>query len=221
METKRCAKCGRELPLSEFSKNNKKKDGLCCYCKSCTSNLRREYYENNKERLLEAKKIYCEANKERLIAYRKEYYKKRSDQRKKRYYKHKELGVIIPYGVYTKVCTCCGIEFTLDNFRKRINYKYGLDSLCKNCRSKKQKEYRDKHRDILSEIKKRYRISEKYKLCKKKYLNSDSYFKSKLKYRNSFPEEYITPELIAFKRAHIQLKREIKAQESQEPKNNN
>lgn len=33
--TKKCAKCGRELPISEFYKNNRTKDGYCYYCKSC------------------------------------------------------------------------------------------------------------------------------------------------------------------------------------------
>lgn len=32
---KRCSKCGRELPLSEFYKNKGKKDGLMCWCKDC------------------------------------------------------------------------------------------------------------------------------------------------------------------------------------------
>ena len=33
--TKKCSKCGRELPISEFYKNNRTKDGYCYYCKSC------------------------------------------------------------------------------------------------------------------------------------------------------------------------------------------
>ena len=33
--TKKCTKCGRELPISEFYKNNRTKDGYCYYCKSC------------------------------------------------------------------------------------------------------------------------------------------------------------------------------------------
>ena len=33
--TKKCAKCGRELPISEFYKNNRTKAGYCYYCKSC------------------------------------------------------------------------------------------------------------------------------------------------------------------------------------------
>lgn len=36
-ETKVCTKCGKQLPLSEFSKNNKSRDGLQWRCKSCQS----------------------------------------------------------------------------------------------------------------------------------------------------------------------------------------
>lgn len=35
METKKCSKCGRELPVSEFTKNSTRKDGLQSYCKTC------------------------------------------------------------------------------------------------------------------------------------------------------------------------------------------
>lgn len=34
--TKRCSKCGKELPLSEFHKHSKAKDGLQSWCKHCT-----------------------------------------------------------------------------------------------------------------------------------------------------------------------------------------
>ena len=35
METKVCAKCGRELPIQEFYQNKKYSDGYFCYCKEC------------------------------------------------------------------------------------------------------------------------------------------------------------------------------------------
>ncbi len=36
METKKCAKCGREMPPTEFYKRIAAADGLQCYCKSCS-----------------------------------------------------------------------------------------------------------------------------------------------------------------------------------------
>lgn len=41
-QTKRCTKCGRELPLSEFSKASKSKDGHFWYCKECQSKINKE-----------------------------------------------------------------------------------------------------------------------------------------------------------------------------------
>lgn len=35
METKKCAKCGRELPLDSFHKGTVSKDGRQSYCKEC------------------------------------------------------------------------------------------------------------------------------------------------------------------------------------------
>lgn len=32
---KKCSKCGRELPVSEFWKNASTEDGLQTYCKEC------------------------------------------------------------------------------------------------------------------------------------------------------------------------------------------
>ena len=46
-KTKMCTKCGRELPLSEFTKNKASKDGLRAYCKECQKEYKKEYYENN------------------------------------------------------------------------------------------------------------------------------------------------------------------------------
>jgi len=37
--TKKCTKCRRELPLSEFTKHKSRSDGLQCWCKSCRSEL--------------------------------------------------------------------------------------------------------------------------------------------------------------------------------------
>lgn len=35
METKKCQKCGRELPLSAFKKHNLSADGYCNTCTDC------------------------------------------------------------------------------------------------------------------------------------------------------------------------------------------
>lgn len=42
---KKCSKCGRELPVSEFWKNASTEDGLQTYCKECGN----VYARNRKE----------------------------------------------------------------------------------------------------------------------------------------------------------------------------
>lgn len=37
METKKCSKCGRELPKSEFYRNPRTKDGLQSWCRACSN----------------------------------------------------------------------------------------------------------------------------------------------------------------------------------------
>lgn len=39
IKTKKCSKCGRELPVEEFHKNKSSKDGLYCYCKECSGEI--------------------------------------------------------------------------------------------------------------------------------------------------------------------------------------
>lgn len=43
--TKKCSKCGRELPLSRFSKCTSQKDGLQKTCKECASSYNKERYK--------------------------------------------------------------------------------------------------------------------------------------------------------------------------------
>ena len=40
---KKCSKCGRELPVSEFWKNASTEDGLQTYCKEGGGNLKKIY----------------------------------------------------------------------------------------------------------------------------------------------------------------------------------
>lgn len=73
METKECLRCDRRLPVSEFSVNRARKDGLQGYCRECMKTYRREHYENNKQPYLDRakdrnNKIRASTRKE-LLAY--------------------------------------------------------------------------------------------------------------------------------------------------------
>lgn len=50
-ETKICSKCGKELPLSEFNKCKRNKDGLQYKCKDCQKKHMGQYRAVNSERL--------------------------------------------------------------------------------------------------------------------------------------------------------------------------
>ena len=48
MKTKRCPKCGRVLPTSDFNKSTAKYDGLQSYCRDCQRKGLRELYAKRK-----------------------------------------------------------------------------------------------------------------------------------------------------------------------------
>ena len=43
-KTKRCSKCGKELPLSEFNKSKRAKDGLQWMCKECMKQYDKQWH---------------------------------------------------------------------------------------------------------------------------------------------------------------------------------
>ena len=45
VKTKRCQKCGRELPVSDFNKRARSADGLQCYCRECIQKYNKERYK--------------------------------------------------------------------------------------------------------------------------------------------------------------------------------
>ena len=56
--TKVCPKCGRELPLSEYSKDKSKKDGLQFYCKSCRGEYCKSYYRLHRTECIDTYRKY-------------------------------------------------------------------------------------------------------------------------------------------------------------------
>ena len=68
-KTKKCSKCGRELPISEFSKCNNAKDGLYSWCKQCYNG----YKQANKEHISQQQKQYRATNSQHLNQYNREY----------------------------------------------------------------------------------------------------------------------------------------------------
>ena len=101
MEKKVCAKCKEEKELIDFE--SKKKT-----CKECRKKLRREYYQNNKDKEKQNKKEYYQNNKDKIKQNKKEYYQNNKDKIKqykkeysKKYYK-KNREKIIQYNIKRK-----------------------------------------------------------------------------------------------------------------------
>lgn len=76
---KKCTKCKIEKPLTEFNKDNQKKDGLSCWCKECINLKTRQWYIQNKEKHLkyarEYNKTWVQENRKHIKEYGYEYRK--------------------------------------------------------------------------------------------------------------------------------------------------
>jgi 5-methylcytosine-specific restriction endonuclease McrA len=64
METKHCNTCTTELPLSDFHKLARAKDGLQPRCKSCNKAAGAAWYKENKERRKAKSKEWYESNRD-------------------------------------------------------------------------------------------------------------------------------------------------------------
>jgi len=97
--TKRCSKCGENKLLSSFGKSKFSKDGLQGQCKICRCLRAKQYYQNNRDKVLHYKKEYRQNNldtlsqrdkkyrqnnRERLLCYCKKYHQNNPDKSRAR-----------------------------------------------------------------------------------------------------------------------------------------
>ncbi len=66
MLTKKCSKCGMELPLHDFSRFTRSRDGRRPECKACQSAAKRLYYQNGGKAVSQA---YYFRNRDHILAY--------------------------------------------------------------------------------------------------------------------------------------------------------
>ena len=86
-----CKTCNVEKDISEFPKHRKYKDGLYSSCKSCKNESSKDYYFNNKEKVVHSSKLYRENNLEKVKVTVKKNYEKNRDsllEYKKEYHKN-------------------------------------------------------------------------------------------------------------------------------------
>lgn len=58
IKTKKCSKCGRELPIDNFYKDNRTKDGLYSNCKECHSKYSQTYNQTHRQYYKQYQKQY-------------------------------------------------------------------------------------------------------------------------------------------------------------------
>lgn len=59
METKKCSKCGRELPLDQFNWRDKTKGTRRADCKECHSAFMKKKYQEKRTEIQDLKSQYC------------------------------------------------------------------------------------------------------------------------------------------------------------------
>lgn len=74
-----------------------------------------------------------------------------------------------------KTCSICLIEKNINDFGLSSKYSDGLNYLCKECNSKKQKKYRDKYKEKIKEKKASYKENNREKVLTQKL---SSYYKN-------------------------------------------
>lgn len=81
---KTCKSCGKEKPYTDFNKKSDSKDGYATVCKACKKIKDKDYYEQNKSKILERASEYRENNQEKISNYKKDYYGKEENILKKK-----------------------------------------------------------------------------------------------------------------------------------------
>jgi hypothetical protein len=81
-----CTKCGKDKTFDNFVKDKTKKDNYSNKCKSCA----KEYYDLNRQKILEQRKEYRQNNKENISILRKITYQEKKYYHKEYYKINKE-----------------------------------------------------------------------------------------------------------------------------------
>ena len=157
MHFKTCTKCGETLPATTeyFHKQKRGKYGLRSKCKKCILEQKKQYYEDNKDKISEYKKQYyednkdkikqyCENNKDKIAEYHKQYREDNKDkisEKNKQYYENNK----------DKIAE-----------RNKQWYEDNKDKI-----SEKNKQYYEDNKDKIIERKKQYYENNKEKISEK------------------------------------------------------
>jgi hypothetical protein len=139
IEVKRCIKCKEDKPITSFSNDKSRKDGLTNYCKICKSDLdkdwmknnpeinkisRKKSYVKNRDKILNKVKNYNQNNKEKRKEYNKinrekdKYYLKKYNELNKKYIQTNRKE-------YNKLNKDSINEYQNKKYKEDLNYKLG------------------------------------------------------------------------------------------------
>lgn len=104
---KKCSKCNQELPIDKFYKFKYSKDGLRSECKNCSKKNNKQYYNANRQQVIEHVAVYTELNKDKVRQYQHTYSKNNSDKLKN-YYKERSMEKKRKIDTYKTPCAKCG-----------------------------------------------------------------------------------------------------------------
>ena len=121
IQTKRCPKCERVLPLSEFSRNKSQKDGLQIYCKQCHKAMRHESYVKHRGERLKNAAEYRANNKETIAQKNAEWYATHKDAILK---KHADYNAIY----YNPILSPLGWAKSMVNGYRKMDKERGFDT---------------------------------------------------------------------------------------------
>jgi len=162
METKICSKCRIKKELHEYTKDLNTSDGLKCKCKQCC----KEYYENNKNKILNQQKDHYKINHEKKNEKNKKWneahHKELIEYRKKRYHNNIEINKIRSKEYYENNKDKAQIK--RERFKKR-NPNYGNEYYHKVL---KEKYKTDTQHKLVSNVRRRVRSFLKSKNVEKR-----------------------------------------------------
>jgi hypothetical protein len=120
MENKKCTKCLETKPLDMFAKKNTNH-----WCKNCQNIYTREYYSNNRDKILKNNKKYAIENKHKQKEYHIKYHQKNKDRKReysKEYYIKNKESIIKKTMAYTKSKrNVCPVFSLKERIRRRIS----------------------------------------------------------------------------------------------------